>query len=415
VVGRFAGSNALAAVSSTGSLVNLIVNLFTGLSLGASVLVAQEKGAQKPQEVTRTVHTAIAVAIASGIIIAAIGLLFSRSMLEMMDSPEDVIDLSALYLRIYFIGMPFNMLYNFGAGILRAVGDTKRPLYFLMISGIVNVLLNLLLVIVFNMSVAGVAIATVASQAISATMVILCLVRTDSDIRLDPRRIRIHKDKLIALAKIGLPAGLQGCLFSVSNVLIQSSVNSFGANAMAGNGASANLEGFIYVAMNSIYQAAVSFVSQNVGARRIDRIRRIVITCECCVFVIGLVLGMADWIFSADLLKIYATDPDVLAFGQLRCNVIATTYFICGMMEVMAGTLRGMGYSVEPMVISLIGACGLRILWIFTFFQSDRTLTSLYISYPLSWIVTTLCHTVCYFICKKKLIQRMNMRDGTYA
>ena len=402
VVGKFAGKESLAAVGSTGSLINLLVNVFMGLSVGGSVAVATAYGARDQRAVRDAVHTSIALAIIGGFAVGALGALAARPILELMDSPEDVIDLAALYVKIYFMGMPLNMLYTFGSAVLRAVGDTRRPLYYLTIAGVVNVLLNLLMVIVFRMGVAGVALATVASQGISAALVIRCLCRSTSVIRLNLRKLRIDRTQLVRILKVGLPAGVQGSLFSISNVLIQSSVNSFQSVAMAGNSASSNLEGFVYTAMNAVHQAALTFAGQNVGAGMYKRTRKVLFTCLGTVAAVGLCLGFLFRLLGTPLLSLYNSDPEVIAYGLRRMSIILPTYFICGMMDVMVGQLRGMGSSILPMIVSLTGACLLRIVWIYTVFQADRTLEVLYWSYPVSWTVTFACHFVCYLFIVRK-------------
>lgn len=406
VVGRFAGNEALAAVGSTGSLTNLIVNLFIGLSVGANVLVARFYGANQKDELREMVQTAIATSVISGVILIFAGFLVSRPALSLMGTPEDVISHSVLYMRIYFAGMPFMMAYNFGAAVLRAVGDTKRPLYYLFIAGIVNVVLNLLFVIVFSMGVAGVATATVISQAISATLVIRCLICTDSAYRLELKGIKIVPDKLAKMFQIGLPAGLQGALFSISNVLIQSSVNSFGSVAMAGNTAGSNIEGFVYTAMNAFYQSAISFCGQNYGAKKYKRVGRVLLICEILVIAVGVVLGNGAYLAGGTLLKLYSTDSEVIAYGLLRMRYICMTYFLCGMMDVMVGGLRGIGYSVMPMLVSLTGACLFRVLWIYTAFRQYRTLPCLYISYPISWALTFAVHLICFIIVYRRLLRK---------
>ena len=400
VVGHYDGSNALAAVSSVGSLINLLVNVFMGLAVGAAVVVAQDYGAKDYEGVSKTVHTSYLVSIIGGVIVGAIGLIFSRQFLIWMGSPEDVLPLSTEYLMIYFLGTPANMAYNFGASILRSVGDTKRPLYFLTISGIANVVLNLVFVIVFHMGVAGVAYATVISQFLSAVMVIVYMMKSKDCIRFTPKKMCIHKDKLKKILYIGLPAGFQGTVFSISNVVIQSAVNSFGSLVMAGNGAASSLEGFTYIAMNSVYQASLTFVGQNVGAKKYNRINKVQLVCLILVIVIGLIFGITTYCFGEPLLSIYLpNDPDAIPYGMTRMKYIVLTYFLCGMMEVMVGGQRGMGMSLIPMINSLIGSCLLRIVWIATVFNADPSLFTLYISYPISWLVTTIAHTVFYF-CK---------------
>lgn len=406
VVGRFAGNEALAAVGSTGSLTNLIVNLFIGLSVGANVLVARFYGANQKDELREMVQTAIATSVVSGVLLVFVGFFVSRPALALMGTPDDVISHSVLYMRIYFAGMPFMMAYNFGAAVLRAVGDTKRPLYYLLIAGVVNVLLNLLFVIVFSMGVAGVAAATVISQAISAVLVIRCLVCTDSVYRLELKGIKIAPDKLAKMFQIGLPAGLQGALFSISNVLIQSSVNSFGSVAMAGNTAGSNIEGFVYTAMNSFYQSAISFCGQNYGAKKYKRVGRVLLICETLVIAVGVVLGNGAYLAGGTLLKLYSTDSEVIAYGLLRMRYICMTYFLCGMMDVMVGGLRGIGYSVMPMLVSLTGACLFRVVWIYTVFQQYRTLDCLYISYPISWALTFAVHLICFIVVYSRLLKK---------
>ncbi len=410
VVGRFAGSQALAAVGSTSSLINLLVSVFNGLSIGVNVLVARYLGARDARNTHETVHTAILVSIVSGLILVVLGISLAAPLLRLMGSPEDVLPLSTLYIRIYFAGMPFTMLYNFGSAIMRSTGDTRRPLYFLAFSGVVNVVLNLILVIVFHMSVAGVAIATVTSQAISAVLVFICLLRMDGLCRVEIKQLHIYKDKLFDMFRIGLPAGVQGALFNISNVLIQSSVNSFGSVAMAGNSASANIEGFIYMGMNAIYQTALSFISQNLGAKKYKRINRVAITSVGLVAIIGIALGGLAMLFDTQLLGIYSETSDVVTFGLKRLWIIAPTYFLCGMMDVIMGCNRGLGYSIMPMIVSLAGACGFRILWIFTIFAANPTLETLYTSYPISWALTAGAHAICFIIVKRKLDKSVQLQ-----
>ena len=406
VVGRFAGPTALAAVSSTGALTGLIVNVFMGLSVGTSVVVAQNYGANRYRDVSETVHTAVAVSALAGIVVALFGIFLAKPLLRLMKNPADVIDQSALYMRIFFAGMPVNMIYNFGSAILRAVGDTRRPLYFLTIAGIINVLLNLFFVIVLRMGVAGVATATVVSQLISAALTTACLMRSEGCIHLDLRKLRLVKDKLIQIAKIGLPAGIQGSLFSISNVLIQSSINSFGSTVMAANGAAGNLEGFVYVGMNAFHQAALSFSGQNIGARRYDRLNKILGVCVGVVSVIGLVLGLSAYLGGDFLLAIYTTKPEVVTIGKVRLLYLCVPYLICGIMDVFAGQLRGMGASLLPTIVTIVGVCGLRVAWIYTVFALNPTLETLYLSYPVSWTVTALAHFVSYLFLKKKIAAR---------
>lgn len=409
VVGKFAGDNALAAVGSNTALINLLTNFFLGLSIGANVLVARFHGAKEEQEVADTVHTAMLLSIYSGIILTFVGCIGARQILIWMQTPDEVLELAATYLRIYFLGMTAMMLYNFGSAILRGVGDTKRPLIYLAVSGIINVCLNLLFVIVFRMSVSGVGLATVISQCTSAVLILRCMLKDGGDIRLDLRKLKLHRQKLLSILRVGLPASFQGIIFAISNVIIQSSVNSFGAVTIAGNSAASNIEGFVYVSMNSFYQATISFTSQNVGAGKYERINKILLRAQLCVIAVGLLLGNLAVYFGHSLLGFYTSSEAVKAAGMKRLGIISRTYALCGIMDVMVGSLRGMGYSVLPTVVSLIGACGLRLIWIFTFFRTEQfhTLTSLYMTYPVSWIVTTAAHIVCFIIVRRKLEENL--------
>ena len=402
VVGKFSGSHALAAVGSTGALINVSVNVFIGFSIGTNVLVAQYFGARDEKNVHETVHTSILLGIVGGFILIVAGMVFAKPMLEWMDTPEDVLSHAVLYMRIYFIGMPAMLVYNFGAAILRAIGDTRRPLYYLLSAGMINVILNLFFVIVLDMGVAGVATATVISQIVSAILIVRCLMHSDGIYRLDLHELKIYKRKMVHIAKIGLPAGVQGAVFSLSNVLIQSSVNSFGSIAMAGNTAAGNIEGFVYTSMNAVYQTALSFTSQNVGGERQDRIPKIVFQCLAIVTVVGAVLGNLAYQCGPFLLNIYSSDPEVIQYGMSRMQIICQWYFLCGIMDVAVGILRGMGYSVMPMLVSLAGACGLRVLWIFTVFVWKHSLFVLYLSYPITWTITLAVHFICFFVIWKR-------------
>lgn len=405
VVGRFAGNEALAAVGSTGSLTNLLVNLFIGLSVGANVLVARYYGGKQEEEVSQTVHTAILVSMTGGILLAAIGIAAARPLLLLMDTPENVIEHSVLYMRIYFLGMPVMLMFNFGSAILRAIGDTRRPLFYLSIAGVINVALNLFFVISLHMGVAGVALATVLSQCVSTMLIIRCLMKSEGCFRLCFNKLHINWDKFGKIAAIGLPAGIQGSLFSISNVLIQSSVNSFGSVAMAGNTAGSNVEGFVYTSMNSVHQTAVSFTGQNLGGKKYDRINKILIECLLFVTAIGLIMGNGAFFFGKQILGFYSSDPQVVSYGLQRMAVICTFYCICGIMDVFVGSIRGLGYAVMPMIVSLLGACAFRVIWIYTVFQWNRSLHTLYISYPISWALTAGVHAVCFFIVRGRLIK----------
>lgn len=415
VVGNFGSENSLGGVSATGALINLIVNLFMGLSVGTSVVVASAIGAGNRERASRASHTSVTISLIAGVLLGIFGFFMSRTFLSLMGTPEDVIDLSVTYMKIYFIGMPVNLLFNFGASIMRATGDTRRPMYFLIFSGIINVLLNLLLVIVFKLDIAGVAIATVASQLISAALVMNCLLKTDNCCKIYLNRLRIHKDELLGIIKIGLPAGIQSSIFSASNVIIQSGINSFGSVSVNANAAAASIEGFCYTAMSAIYNAALTFTSQNMGAEKYHRVNQVAIRCLLLCAAVGITLGMSTYIFSEPLIRIYNASPDVVAIGRMRISVISTTSFICGLMDVMVGIIRGMGHSLATMIVTIIGVCGFRIVWIATVFANYQRidwlynfvgeydkLWILYLSYPISWLVTFCIHTLSFTLLRRK-------------
>lgn len=405
VVGRFAGSTALAAVGANASLINMLTNLFIGFSVGANVLVARFYGAKREEDISETVHSAVVLSLVCGLGLMVFGMAVAPRILVLMGTPHDVLSQAVLYIRIYFAGMPVILLYNFGSSVLRAVGDTQRPLYYLFGAGVVNIILNLIFVIGFHLGVAGVALATVISQVVSAGLILRCLMHMEGGCRVEWKKLRMKKEKVMQIVRIGLPAGLQGTVFSLSNVLIQSSVNSFGSVAMAGNTAAQNIEGFIYMAMNACHQTALSFTSQNFGAGNYKRIGKVLLECLAMVTVVGLVMGWSAYLCGNQLLGIYSSDAGVIEVGLLRLSVICTTYCLCGIMDVMVGELRGLGYAFLPMIVSLLGACGFRILWIFTVFQSHRSLWVLYISYPVSWVLTGAVHMVCYIFVRRKLFR----------
>jgi len=411
VVGQFAGSKYMAAVGSTSSLINLLVNMFIGFSVGANVLIARFYSSESRKDLEETVHTTMLLAVISGFFLIVAGIGLAAPVLRLMATPDEVLPLAVLYMRIYFLGMPASLVYNFGSAILRAVGDTRRPLYFLFVGGTLNCILNLIFVIVFHLDVAGVALSTVISQFLSAGLIVQCLVRSDTHYRLRLKKLRLVPDKLKAILRIGFPAGLQGCIFSISNVLIQSSVNAFGAVAMAGNTASSNIEGFIYTSMNAIYQTALSFTSQNFGVRNYRRMTRILLYCLGLVAFIGIFLGNGAVLIGNQLLSIYDRNPEVVQYGLHRLRIIGRTYFLCGLMDTLVGGLRGMGYSVVPMIVSLTGACAFRVLWIFTVFAAARSLDTLYISYPISWTITAAVHLICYLVIR----YRMRKQEGAPA
>lgn len=402
VVGRFSGSQSLAAVGSTTALINIFTNLFIGISLGANVLAARYYAAGRDKEMSEAVHTAIFLALISGLIMAVVGVGASRFALTLMGTPDDVIDLSVLYMRIYFMGMPFFMLYNYGAAILRAVGDTKRPLFYLIAAGLANVVLDLLLVIVIPMNVAGVAVGTVASQMVSCILVLRCLYRTEGSYQLRFSRLTIKSEHLKMIFQVGVPAGIQSTVINFSNALLQSSVNSFGSIAMAGYTAANNILGFLYVSVNAVTQACMSFTSQNYSVKKPKRMDRVLLDCIFLSAGIALVLGVGAWVFGSQVLRIYTTDADVIQCGLEILSITTVPYFLCGIMDLFPGAMRGMGYSAVPMVLSIIGTVGTRILWIYGFFPQHRSLHFLFISYPGSWIATIAMQAVCFFFVRKR-------------
>ena len=407
VVGRFSGSQALAAVGSTTALINVFTNLFIGISLGANVLAARYYAAGKTKEMSETVHTAIALALVSGVAMAVIGVVFARGALEIMGTPDDVIAKSTLYMQIYFCGMPFFMMYNYGAAILRAVGDTKRPLIFLIVSGVINAILNLFLVIGFHLDVAGVGIATVISQLVSCILVLRCLHHTESSYQLHLAKLRIRSVYLKRIFEVGVPAGIQSTVINISNAMLQSSVNSFGSIAMAGYTASNNIFGFLYVSVNSFTQACMSFTSQNYGVKKLKRMDRVLIDCMILSVVVTLILGSGVYIFGPELLHIYSNQADVIKYGMEIFSYTTVTYFLCGLMDLFPGALRGMGYSTVPMILSIIGTVGVRIIWIYGLFPSHRSLTFLFLSYPVSWIATIIMQVICFWFVRKKIHRTM--------
>ena len=407
VVGRYVGETALAAVGSTSSLINLIVNVFIGISIGATVVVSQYIGSGDRQKTSDACHTAITLSLIAGVFLAIFGNIVCRPLLTLMGSPDNVIDQATLYMRIYFLGMPAFMLTTYGSALMRTVGDTKRPLYYFSISGIINVLLNLLFVLKFNMGVAGVAVATIISQYLSAAFILMALEHSDGYIKIYIKDLRIVKNSLVAMIAKGLPAGLQSCIFGMSNVIIQSSVNSFGSVVIAGNSAAANIEGFLYTAQNTFCIVATSFSGQNFGAKKYKRIDKTLLYCTGIVFAVGAIFGTLMYTFGESLLGIYAPEnPEAIHYGMVRFGFILSVYFICGMMEVATGVIRGMGSSVTPMIMSVVGVCGIRIAWIFSVFPKYKTLESLFMCYPISWFVTWLFLLGAYMFLRKKLFKK---------
>ncbi len=406
VVGRFSGSQALAAVGSTTALINIFTNLFIGISLGANVLAARYYAAGRNKEMSETVHTAITLALISGVVMAFVGLIFAKGALELMGTPEDVIRLSTLYMRIYFLGMPFFMLYNYGAAILRAVGDTKRPLIFLIISGCANAVLNMMLVIIFHLGVAGVAIGTVISQMISCVLVLRCLYRSEESYQLRFSKLSIKSAYLKPIFQVGIPAGIQSTVINFSNALLQSSVNSFGSTAMAGYTAANNVLGFLYVSVNAITQACMSFTSQNYGVGKYKRMDRVLFDCLILTVGVAGVLGGGAYLFGAQIMRIYTQNPKVIACGLEILAITTVPYFLCGIMDLFPGALRGMGYSAVPMILSVIGTVGTRIFWIFAAFPQHRSLYFLFISYPGSWAATIVMQVICFYFVRKRCINK---------
>ena len=408
IVGRFCGSVSVAAVGATGSITALIVNLFIGLSVGAGVSTAHAIGGKNEADTHRTVHTALPTALVGGAVLSVVGFAFSEVFLRWMGTPENVLPLSTLYMRIFFGGMVFNMVYNFCAAILRAAGDTKSPLIFLAIAGVVNVGLNVVFVTVFHMNVAGVALATTVSQGISAVLVVIALMRRTDACKLQLKKMRLYKKQLAKIVSLGLPAGIQSSMFAISNVVIQSSINSFGDIFMSGNAAASNLEGFVLVSMDAFNQAALNFTGQNVGAGQYKRVRKILTTCLVCTVVVGLTGGLLVYAFGRQLLGIYITDSaEAIEYGMLHLSYVCAPYFVLGMTNVVSGALRGLGASISPMLISVLGICGVRILWIYTIFQMPQyhTPSCLFFSYPLSWVITLAAQMVLFAVIYRKRLE----------
>lgn len=398
IIGHFCGDESLAAVGVNASLINLMTNLFIGLSVGCNVLVGKYIGAKQKKDLFETVHTAILLSIYSGIFLSVAGFVTAPGILRLMHTPPEIMDLATTYIRIYFLGMLACMVYNFGSAILRSVGDTRRPLCYLVVSGVVNVLLNLFSVVILKLDVAGVAIATVISQTVAMVLTVRCLMREESDIHLDLKKLHIYKNQMTEILRIGIPAGVQGIVFSVANLMIQSYINGFGAVIVAANSVAGSILGFVYAAMNAFYHTVLAFISQNMGAHRYRRISRIVLTELVCVIVIGTILGNAAVLWGEQLLSIFTKSPDVIRYGVSKLRISCSLYALCGMMEVMAGTIRGLGYSVMPMITSLVGGCVFRIFWIMTVCQVPEfhTPEGIYWSFPFSWLFTFLVHVICF-------------------
>lgn len=415
VVGRFAGDNSLAAVGSTTSLINLIINLFMGLSIGTNVVAAHYLGAQKKEELHDTVQTAIILSVISGLILTLIGVFATKQILVLMKAPEPVLPLAALYLRIYFSGIISTMIFNFGSALLRAKGDTKRPLYILFFSGIINVILNLFFVIVLKLDVAGVSIATIISQTISAVCIIVILLKEKDEFHLDLKQLKINYTVLVRILKIGLPAGFQGIVFSLSNVIIQSSINSYGEIIVAGSAAAANVETFVYTAMNGFSQGTLTFVSQNRGAGNFSRIKKVTLISLLTVSAIGIIFGNAVILFSRRVLSAFTKSQAVIEQGRVRLIYVCSLYLLCGIMDTMSNAIRGMGHSVLPMIVSLTGACGVRLLWLATVWRNTRfhTIGVIYSSYPISWFITFVAHVICFLVIYNTMKKGKNLTESS--
>jgi putative MATE family efflux protein len=407
VVGKFAGSASLAAVGSTTYLIHLLTYLFIGLATGANVVAARDWGAGQHAEMHRTVHTAMGLSLISGIGLMTFGLIMARIMLGWMNTTGDILNLATLYLRIYFLGMPAMMVYNFGSALLRAAGDTRRPMLILMLAGVVNFGLNLLFVIRCQMGVAGVGCATAISQYLSAGLILFCLLREKGSLKLYLRKICLRKDKLIKILQIGIPAGIEGIVFSISNVIIQSRINSFGEIVIAGNAACSSMESFIYGGVNTFYQAVMTFVSQNLGAGQMKRIDRSIVLCLIMGLLTGLVLGNLAASFGTFFLGLYATKAAVIQAGMVRMQIVGRTYALCGLMDVMAGSMCGMGYAVMPTLVTIIGVCGVRLCWIFFMFARIPQPWVLYVSYPISWVATVAVHTIFLFWVRRQVRRKL--------
>ena len=403
IIGLFSSSDALAAIGATGAIINLIVNLFMGLTAGTSVAVAQEYGSGNMEGVSKSSHTSIAISLLGGAAVTILGLLLSRPLAVMMGTPANIIDLSVLYLKIYFLSMPASLVYNFGAAILRAVGDSKRPMYFLLITSVLHVALNLLFVAVFHMSVEGVAWSTVIAQYLSAVLILICLAQQKSAVRFIPKQLRIDREKLGFILKIGLPAGIQGLLFSISNVMVQSAVNSFGSTMIAACAAAGNIEGYLNTTSTGYYNAAITYTAQNMGAKKYDRIDAVAKVCSVYIFITWVVVGGLALVFAKPLLSIFTTDPAVVALGEIRLRVILSLFFSCGFMNVFPGMTRAMGYSISPMICTLVGNCILRIAWIYTVFAWFPFNTVLFACYPITWTVAGIGQVIIYLYARKKL------------
>ena len=406
VMGRFAGQQALAAVGATSSLCFLLISLFNGLSVGSNVVIARYLGANDLGKVEKSVHTSIATAMLSGVFLMIVGFFASRPLLQMMSTPTDIIDLSELYMRIYFVGTFFTLIYNFGAAIFRSVGDTKRPLYFLLISGVIKVVLSLLFVIVFQWGVAGVALSTAIGQAIAAAMVCLTLIKEKGPHHLDFKKLNIDIPMALDIIKIGVPAGIQGMVFALSNVVIQSSINSFNSSVIvAGNSAANNIENFVYIGMSAFTQACITFTSQNIGAHKLQRVGTIFKQSMILTILSAASIGFLAWFFGEFFLGLYTPDAAVVEAGMVRLLWVTMPLWLNGVLDVFVASMRGFGYSTGPTILTIVGICGVRLTWIWTVFQLHRSLDVIYMCFPLSWIITSIVLGLYWFKCYRKLMK----------
>ena len=415
IVGKTLGADSLAAVGSTSIIIYFVFCFINGFTGGFGICLGQRCGAKDEKGMRKSVAVSTILSIVFTVVLTLLCCLFAHEILYLMQIPSDISGEAYDYMFVVLLGTGATVFYNMISNMLRALGDSKTPLYFLVFSSILNIFLDLFFILVFHMGVAGAAIATVISQVISAGLVAICLMKTNASYRLELHKLHIYKDKFFGMMRVGLPAGMQGAVFSISNVLIQSSINSFGSTVMAGSTAAANIEGFVYTAMNAFYQTALSFTGQNMGAKKYDRVAKILRICILCVTVTGVVLGCGAYLLGTPLLSIYTSDPEVIQYGLERMLIVCVPYFLCGIMDTHVGVLRGMGYSIMPMIVSLTGACALRVVWILTVFQMNRTLFMLFLSYPVTWAVTAAAHFVCYLIVHHKMMEKAKAEQAEAA
>ncbi len=415
VVGRYAGYSSLAAVGSTSSVVYLVTNLLIGLSVGVNVLVARYIGeGQRREQIARTIQTAMFVALTGGTLLGLVGLFLTDALLTLMNTPEEIFYLTGLYMKIYFLSSPAVMIYNYGAAALRAAGDTRRPLLYLTISGVLNLVLNLFFVISLHLDVAGVALATIISQTVSAVLVFICISKQREIFGFSWKRLRPDRESLYSISLIGIPAGVQSCLFSLSNVVIQGAVNAYGSVVMAGCSAGSSIENFIYTSMNAYHLTSQTFLSQNLGAGKYDRVGKIVQICMLCTLVLGIFEGIGAVLFAPQLISIYNADPAVIAQGTLRLQVVASVYVIFGMADVLIGTIRGCGRPIAPVAINLLGTCVFRIVWITLLDTSQYGVEWVYLSYPISWAIILAALAIFWLqLWRREIVERLPAKGRT--